>query len=96
MAAKRKASDMGAAAEDELVDPSDELAFYCLGGGNEVGRSCHIIQYKGKTVMVSLNFDGVVQSLADYSFLLSNYSLMQVCIQLKKASRPFPSLTNST
>lgn len=23
-----------------------------LGGGNEVGRSCHILQYKGKTVMV--------------------------------------------
>ena len=28
--------------------------FLCLGGGNEVGRSCHIIQYKGKTVMVCL------------------------------------------
>ena len=28
--------------------------FLCLGGGNEVGRSCHIIQYKGKTVMVRL------------------------------------------
>lgn len=37
---------------DEPVDPSDELLFYCLGGGNEVGRSSHIIQYKGKTVMV--------------------------------------------
>lgn len=23
-----------------------------LGGGNEVGRSCHIIQYKGKTIML--------------------------------------------
>lgn len=56
MAAKRKASAMGAAADDEPVDPSDELAFYCLGGGNEVGRSCHIIQYKGKTVMVNVNF----------------------------------------
>lgn len=54
MAAKRKASAMGAAIDDEPVDPSDELVFYCLGGGNEVGRSCHIIQYKGKTVMVSL------------------------------------------
>ncbi|KAJ5648855.1 Endoribonuclease ysh1 [Penicillium longicatenatum] len=52
MAAKRKASAMGAAMDDEPVDPSDELAFYCLGGGNEVGRSCHIIQYKGKTVML--------------------------------------------
>lgn len=38
---------------EEPVDPSDELIFLCLGGGNEVGRSCHIIQYKGKTIMVS-------------------------------------------
>ncbi|KAJ0425875.1 cleavage and polyadenylation specifity factor, 73 kDa subunit [Aspergillus carlsbadensis] len=52
MAAKRKASALNALGEDEPVDPSDELAFYCLGGGNEVGRSCHIIQYKGKTVML--------------------------------------------
>ena len=43
---------MHAAVDEEPVDPSDELMFLCLGGGNEVGRSCHIIQYKGKTVMV--------------------------------------------
>ena len=54
MASKRKAAAMNsAAANEEPVDPSDELMFLCLGGGNEVGRSCHIIQYKGKTVMVS-------------------------------------------
>ncbi len=41
-----------APAVEEPVDPEDELMFLCLGGGNEVGRSCHIIQYKGKTVMV--------------------------------------------
>ena len=52
MAAKRKLGAMSPAAE-EAVDPADELMFLCLGGGNEVGRSCHIIQYKGKTVMVS-------------------------------------------
>ncbi|PLB44579.1 cleavage and polyadenylation specifity factor, 73 kDa subunit [Aspergillus steynii IBT 23096] len=52
MATKRKASALNAAVDDEPVDPSDEVAFYCLGGGNEVGRSCHIIQYKGKTVML--------------------------------------------
>jgi cleavage and polyadenylation specificity factor subunit 3 len=53
MATKRKLGDLNAAAqEDDFVDPSDELKFICLGGGNEVGRSCHIIQYKGKTVMV--------------------------------------------
>jgi hypothetical protein len=44
---------MNATASEDPVDPSDELMFLCLGGGNEVGRSCHIIQYKGKTVMVS-------------------------------------------
>lgn len=54
MASKRKASAMNAAAAEEPVDPSDELMFLCLGGGNEVGRSCHIIQYKGKTVMVRI------------------------------------------
>ncbi|KAL8805960.1 MAG: hypothetical protein Q9182_001617 [Xanthomendoza sp. 2 TL-2023] len=51
MAAKRKLSMMVAEAE-EPVDPSDELMFLNLGGGNEVGRSCHILQYKGKTVML--------------------------------------------
>ena len=52
MASKRKAAAMAAAVTEEPVDPADELMFLCLGGGNEVGRSCHIIQYKGKTVMV--------------------------------------------
>jgi len=52
MASKRKAAAMASAAPEEPVDPSDELKFLNLGGGNEVGRSCHIIQYKGKTVMV--------------------------------------------
>jgi cleavage and polyadenylation specificity factor subunit 3 len=52
MASKRKAAAMATAPPEEPVDPSDELMFLCLGGGNEVGRSCHIIQYKGKTVMV--------------------------------------------
>ena len=51
MASKRKASAM-ATEPEEPVDPADELMFLNLGGGNEVGRSCHIIQYKGKTVMV--------------------------------------------
>lgn len=43
---------MAVAEPEEPVDPADQLKFLCLGGGNEVGRSCHIIQYKGKTVMV--------------------------------------------
>lgn len=52
MATKRKL-DTGAPQEEEPVDPSDELMFLALGGGNEVGRSCHVIQYRGKTIMVS-------------------------------------------
>lgn len=56
MATKRKAAAMQAASEtvdDDPVAPEDELMFVGLGGCQEVGRSCHIIQYKGKTVMVS-------------------------------------------
>jgi predicted metal-dependent RNase len=53
MASKRKASALNATVAEEPVDPADELMFLCLGGGNEVGRSCHVVQYKGKTVMVS-------------------------------------------
>ena len=53
MASKRKNAAMEP--EDvEPIDPADELMFLCLGGGNEVGRSCHILQYKGKTVMVGI------------------------------------------
>ena len=55
MATKRKAAAMAATTDedDEPVDPTDELVFTGLGGCQEVGRSCHILQYKGKTVMVS-------------------------------------------
>ena len=58
MASKRKASAMAPPVE-EPVDPADELLFLCLGGGNEVGRSCHILQYKGKTVMVSFDPEAI-------------------------------------
>ncbi|MCJ1475471.1 endoribonuclease ysh1 [Lambiella insularis] len=51
MAHKRRLSAISPEIE-EPTDPDDELMFLCLGGGNEVGRSCHIIQYKGKTVML--------------------------------------------
>ncbi|KAL9480656.1 hypothetical protein ACSS6W_005442 [Trichoderma asperelloides] len=68
MASKRKASAMNAAAQDEPVDSSDELMFLCLGGGNEVGRSCHIIQYKGKTVMLDAGQHPAYDGLAALPF----------------------------
>ncbi|EFQ31650.1 metallo-beta-lactamase superfamily protein [Colletotrichum graminicola] len=68
MAAKRKASAMAATVSDEPVDPADELMFLCLGGGNEVGRSCHIIQYKGKTVMLDAGQHPAYDGLAALPF----------------------------
>ncbi|KAF9639116.1 Beta-lactamase-like protein [Lasiodiplodia theobromae] len=67
MAAKRKAAAM-TPGSDEPVDPSDELLFYCLGGGNEVGRSSHIIQYKGKTVMLDAGMHPAYDGLAALPF----------------------------
>ncbi|KAF2085379.1 Metallo-hydrolase/oxidoreductase [Saccharata proteae CBS 121410] len=67
MASKRKAAAMNAV-DEEPVDPSDELLFYCLGGGNEVGRSSHIIQYKGKTVMLDAGMHPAYDGLAALPF----------------------------
>ncbi|GAB1313570.1 endoribonuclease ysh1 [Madurella fahalii] len=68
MASKRKAAAMASAAPEEPVDPADELMFLCLGGGNEVGRSCHIIQYKGKTVMLDAGQHPAYDGLAALPF----------------------------
>ncbi|KAG0648734.1 mRNA 3 -end-processing YSH1 [Hyphodiscus hymeniophilus] len=67
MASKRKASAMAPAVE-EPVDPSDELMFVCLGGGSEVGRSCHILQYKGKTVMLDAGLHAGYSGMAALPF----------------------------
>ncbi|RMZ73116.1 endoribonuclease ysh1 [Pyrenophora seminiperda CCB06] len=67
MAAKRKAASMAPEDEDP-IDPSDELMFLCLGGGNEVGRSCHIIQYKGKTVMLDAGMHPAHEGLSAMPF----------------------------
>ncbi|KAF2865007.1 beta-lactamase-like protein [Massariosphaeria phaeospora] len=67
MAAKRKHATMAPDDEDP-VDPSDELMFLCLGGGNEVGRSCHIVQYKGKTVMLDAGMHPAYEGLSAMPF----------------------------
>jgi len=91
MATKRKAAAM-APPPEEPVDPSDELMFLNLGGGCEVGRSCHILQYKGKTVMVSITpFHSPNQLL-----IMFYYSSMPDSTQVTKALRLFPSTMIST
>ncbi|KAF2740854.1 Metallo-hydrolase/oxidoreductase [Polyplosphaeria fusca] len=67
MASKRKLDAMDPG-DQEPVDPSDELMFMCLGGGNEVGRSCHIIQYKGKTVMLDAGMHPAYEGLSAMPF----------------------------
>ncbi|KAK8203356.1 endoribonuclease ysh1 [Zalaria obscura] len=67
MATKRKL-DTASPEEEEPIDPSDELMFLALGGGNEVGRSCHIIQYKGKTVMLDAGIHPAYDGLAALPF----------------------------
>ncbi|KAH7406807.1 beta-lactamase-like protein [Phaeosphaeria sp. MPI-PUGE-AT-0046c] len=67
MATKRKLAALAPEDEDP-VDPSDEFLFLCLGGGNEVGRSCHIIQYKGKTVMLDAGMHPAYEGLSAMPF----------------------------
>ncbi|GME83811.1 unnamed protein product [Ambrosiozyma monospora] len=43
---------MTTTADTSPSDGKENLNFFCLGGGNEVGRSCHIVEYKGKVVML--------------------------------------------
>ncbi|ANZ73611.1 BA75_01543T0 [Komagataella pastoris] len=46
----------------------DQFRFFCLGGGNEVGRSSHIIQFKGKTVMLDAGVHPAFQGMASLPF----------------------------
>ena len=42
--------------------------FIALGAGNEVGRSCHILQYKGKTIMLDAGVHPAYQGMASLPF----------------------------
>lgn len=47
---------------------SNSFKFFALGGGNEVGRSCHILQYKGKTIMLDAGVHPAHQGMASLPF----------------------------
>lgn len=69
MATKRAHAAMGASDDDdEPISPDDELTFIALGGGNEVGRSCHVLRYKGKTVMLDAGIHPAYDGLAALPF----------------------------
>jgi cleavage and polyadenylation specificity factor subunit 3 len=47
---------------------TDAFKFVALGGGSEVGRSCHIIQYKGKTIMLDAGVHPAFSGLSTLPF----------------------------
>jgi cleavage and polyadenylation specificity factor subunit 3 len=84
MASKRSHTAMTAKAQDadsEPVSPEDELMFVALGGGNEVGRSCHILKYKGKTVMLDAGIHPAYDGLGALPFY-DEYDLGEVDVLL--------------
>lgn len=59
----------------------DALRFVALGGGSEVGRSCHIISYKGKTVMLDAGVHPAYSGMASLPFY-DEYDLSKIDVLL--------------
>ena len=72
-------------------DEGDLFTFENLGGGQEVGRSCHVLQFKGKCVMV-----GNPECIYLRAQLTWICSLMQEFIQPFRASEGFLTTTRLT
>ncbi|CAI2178481.1 14458_t:CDS:10 [Funneliformis geosporum] len=54
--------------EIPINDENDVLQITALGAGNEVGRSCLVIQYKGKTIMLDAGIHPAYTGLAALPF----------------------------
>ncbi|KTW32063.1 cleavage polyadenylation factor subunit YSH1 [Pneumocystis jirovecii RU7] len=54
--------------EDLVLDSASVLEFTNLGAGNEVGRSCHVIHIKGKTVMLDAGVHPAYNGIAALPF----------------------------
>ena len=59
----------------------EQLKFHCLGGGNEVGRSCHILEYKGKVVMLDAGVHPAYTGLESLPFY-DDFDLSRVDVLL--------------
>ena len=59
-------------AELPVGDVNDLMEVTPLGAGSEVGRSCHVLKYKGKTVLVHTNDSSSIEETNKdlYWFLL--------------------------
>lgn len=67
--------------DNPAAEDSDNFRFFGLGGCNEVGRSCHIIEYKNKVIMLD---SGVHPGLGGMNSLpfFDEYDLSKVDILL--------------
>lgn len=67
--------------DNQASDDSENFKFFGLGGCNEVGRSCHIIEYKNKVIMLD---SGVHPGLSGMNSLpfFDDYDLSKVDILL--------------
>lgn len=64
-----------------LAEDQDAVKFLALGGGSEVGRSCHILEYKGKTVMLDAGVHPAYSGMASLPFY-DDYDLSEIDILL--------------
>lgn len=67
--------------ETQTFDNSDDFKFFGLGGCNEVGRSCHIIEYKNKVIMLDAGVHPGLLGLNSLPFY-DEYDLSKVDILL--------------
>ncbi|KTW30663.1 hypothetical protein T552_00378 [Pneumocystis carinii B80] len=54
--------------DENLMDSASVFEFTNLGAGNEVGRSCHIIQFRGKTIMLDAGVHPAYNGLSALPF----------------------------
>lgn len=67
--------------EAQATDDSDNFKFFGLGGCNEVGRSCHVIEYKNKVIMLDAGVHPGLGGLSSLPFY-DEYDLSKVDILL--------------
>ncbi|KAG7661352.1 YSH1 [[Candida] subhashii] len=66
--------------ESEFTD-EESFKFFGLGGCNEVGRSCHIIEYKNKVIMLDAGIHPALSGHSSFPFY-DEYDLSKVDILL--------------
>ena len=66
--------------QNEFSD-EENFKFFGLGGCNEVGRSCHIIEYKNKVIMLDSGMHPALSGHASFPYF-DEYDISKVDILL--------------